>query len=163
MDALRCLLDTPKLCIWYDPVNDWLYNQWLGYHDNVSVMACTQAISACLRTQPCPKILSDHSQLSGNWLAASPLVGQQGLAQLATQGVAYFAWVYSPHYADRLAMEQALSYALAPIANIFDNLADAYEWLQRFPRQRSRVEAGTACASPHAPPPSQADHPALFS
>jgi hypothetical protein len=135
MDALRCLLATPTLCVWHDPVNDWLYNQWLGEHDEASVLVCTDAIEACLRAQPCPKILSDHSQLSGNWLTASPLVGQQGLARLAAQGVAYFAWVYSPCYRDRLAMERALSYSVVPFVNIFDNLADAYAWLQRVPVQ----------------------------
>ena len=123
----------PGLRVSYDPVNTWLYNQWLGEHTEASVKVCAEAVCACLRAQPCAKILSDHSQLRGDWQAAAAWVGQENFAHLAAQGIAYFAWVYSPSYTDRVAMERTLLYTKAPLVAIFDDLAEAYDWLQRCP------------------------------
>ncbi|MGI4738101.1 MAG: hypothetical protein ACRYG7_23275 [Janthinobacterium lividum] len=135
---MRCLLNTPSLRVSYDPVNAWLYNQWLGEHTAISVLACADLILECLRAQPCTKILSDHSELRGDWQAAAPLIGSRGLAQLAEQGVTCFAWIYSPFHTNRAAMERALHYKREPNKKepaiaIFDDLAEAYEWLQRAP------------------------------
>jgi hypothetical protein len=133
MEELHCLFNTAGLRVFYDPLNKWLYNQWLGEHTASSIVAGAEAIAHCLSTQPCTKILSDHSQLCGAWMGAALFVGQQGLARLAGQGIVYFAWVYSPSQISRAAMDQALLYAPTPAISTFDNVADAYEWLRRLP------------------------------
>jgi hypothetical protein len=45
MEALHCLVTTPSLCIFYDTANQWLYNQWLGMHDQESVRRGAELIS----------------------------------------------------------------------------------------------------------------------
>jgi hypothetical protein len=136
MEELTCLLDTPGLRISSDEANNWLYNQWLGMHNEDSVKMYASHICACLRQRPFTKILSDHSGLVGNWQGAAPWIGQEYFVRLAAQGIAYFAWVYNEHYHDRLAMEQTLYYTTSPVVAIFDDVASAYEWLQHCPTPR---------------------------
>jgi hypothetical protein len=129
MEALQALVVTPTLCVAYDPPNQWLYAQWRGVHDTESVRAGAEAIFACLATHPCPKLLSDHSQLQGDWRPAIAPVVQRNFARLAAHGVSYVAWVCSWEYTDRVAMEQLLRQLSQPSVNLFDELASAYEWL----------------------------------
>jgi hypothetical protein len=110
MEELRCLVDLPGLRVSRDEANGWLYNQWLGEHDEASVKYYAASICACLTARPCTKILSDHSGLVGNWQGASPWVGREYFDRLAQQGILYFAWVYNLGYYDRVAMEKTLFY-----------------------------------------------------
>ena len=142
MEEPRCLFDTPGLRISYDAANGWLYSQWLGEHNAASVRQGAEAVCACLAAQPCTKLLSDHSLLLGNWEGMSPREGQQLFARMAARGVAYLAWVYSPVYTGRSAMEHALLYATAPTVSIFDDLADACTWLQHCPSRPATTERG---------------------
>jgi hypothetical protein len=132
MEEFTCLINTPGLRISYDESNQWLYNQWLGRHDMESVPKCAELIHACLATNPCPKMLSDHSLLTGDWQPAIPTV-QAAFACMASQGVAYIAWVHSPLYSDYLAMEKAMLHITCPTVAIFDDVYAAYAWLQRMP------------------------------
>jgi len=133
MEILHCLLDTPGLRISYDAANHWLYNQWIGVYDEAAVRERVQDVFACLATQPCPRILSDHSQLTGNWLSASVWIGEHYFERLVKYGITHFAWVYSAAYPDRLAMEKTLSFTTHPVVAIFDDVASAYEWLRQCP------------------------------
>lgn len=133
MEELTCLLDTPGLRIYSDEANGWLYNQWLGMHDEVSVKTYASYICACLQQRPVSKILSDHTGLVGNWQGAAPWIGKEYFVRLAAQGIAYFAWVYNENYHDHLAMEQTLYYTTHPAVAIFDDVASAYEWLRHCP------------------------------
>ena len=129
MDELHCLLDTPTLRVSYDTANKWLYNQWQGMHDPESVRRASLRIFDCLAQQPCAKMLSDHSLVQGHWPAVTTPAMQQNLQLLGTYGIAYFAWVPSLDYDNRLSMEQVLRQTSTPIAGIFDEVASAYDWL----------------------------------
>ena len=133
MEELCCLVDLPGLRVSRDEANGWLYNQWLGEHDEASVKYHAAKICACLTARPCPKILSDHSGLAGNWQGASPWVGRGFFDRLAQQGVLYFAWVYNLGYYDRVAMEKTLFYTTRPIVALFGEVASAYDWLRSCP------------------------------
>lgn len=129
METLHYLVVTPSLCVAYDSTNKWLYNQWLGPHTPESVRWAAETIFCCLAAHPCTKMLSDHSQLQGNWQRAIPTIVQQNFERLAQQGIRYLAWVYSCEYADRLAMEHLLPQLSQPVVNIFDEVAAACDWL----------------------------------
>lgn len=45
--------------------------------------------------------------------------------------MAYFAWVCSPCYPDRVALEETLRHTAIPCRVTFNNLADACDWRQR--------------------------------
>jgi hypothetical protein len=135
MEELHCLVDLPGLRVSCDEANGWLYNQWLGEHDEASVKHYAANICACLAAWPCTKILSDHSGLVGNWQGASPWVGRDYFDRLAQQGILYFAWVYNLGYYDRVAMEKTLFYTTRPVVAIFGDVASAYDWLRSCPAE----------------------------
>jgi hypothetical protein len=91
MEELRCLLDLPSLRVSSDEANGWLYNQWLGEHNQASVKHYGVIICACLKARPATKILSDHTGLVGNWRGASPWMGRNYFDRLAGRGILYFA------------------------------------------------------------------------
>jgi hypothetical protein len=130
MEQLRCLLDTPGLRVSYDTVNQWLYNQWRGSHTEATIKEGAAGIYACLAHQPCAKILSDHSEVIGNWQGAAPWVGRQYFDRLARRGIRHFAWVYAPGYYDRVAMERSRFFSTHPVVAIFNDVASAYDWLR---------------------------------
>ena len=140
MEEPRCLYDSPGLRVSLDEANGWLYNQWLGVHNEESIKEAAAAIWACLHAHPCAKVLSDHSGLISDWQGVAPWIGQDYLDHLAAQGVRYFAWVYSQHYHDRTAMEQALYLSKRPMVAIFDDVASAYEWLRNCSTHWPEVE-----------------------
>jgi len=137
MEELRCLFDSPGLRITYDARNEWLYNQWRGQHDEASVQAGGLQVYACLAQQPCTKVLSDHSELHGDWLQGDVRLSRYYFNRLAALGVVRFAWVYGPDYRDRAAMERACCLLTRPVVAIFDEVASAYEWLQQRPAPTS--------------------------
>jgi hypothetical protein len=132
MEEPICLLDTPGLRIQHDVANQWIYNQWLGEHTTDSVRYYGELVYECLQKHPCPKVLSDHSLLTGDWSLVVPGC-RHFFERMADLGVAYFAWVYSPCYNDRVAMEKALLHIVRPTAASFDDICSAYEWLRRKP------------------------------
>lgn len=130
MEELYCLVDLPGLRVSCDEANGWLYNQWLGEHDEASVRHHAASICASLTARPCTKILSDHSGLVGNWQSAAAWIGREYFDWLAQQGILYFAWVYNPGYYDQVAMDKALYYTTRPVVAVFGDLASAYDWLR---------------------------------
>lgn len=142
MEELRCLLNSPGLRVSYDAPNGWLYNQWRGTHDAASIKMHADGIAACLAAQPCSKILSDHSELTGTWHGVAPWIGGYYFDRLAALGVAHFAWVCAADYHDRMAMERACFLLPRPVVAIFSEVASAYDWLQRCPSQASQLAWG---------------------
>jgi hypothetical protein len=138
MEDLRCLLETPAITISYDTTNHLLYNQWHGLHDAASVRVCAEQIFACLAAYPCLKMLSDHSQLRGNWQPAIPSVVQQNFARLAAHGIRYVAWVHSFQPDDLLAMEKVVLHMAQPLVGLFDEVASAHDWLLHCPTDMPR-------------------------
>jgi hypothetical protein len=133
MEELPYLFDSPGLRITYDATNKWLYNQWRGLHDEVSIQAGGLQVYACLAQYPCTKILSDHSELHGDWQQGNVEHSLRYFSRLAALGITQFAWVYGPDYRDRAAMERSYYLLTEPVVAVFDDIASAYEWLRQCP------------------------------
>jgi hypothetical protein len=129
--SLNCLLDTPLLTIYHDVANGWLYNEWKGTHNPDTVLACIGHILACLDATGCRKMLSDHTEFTGDWKQVAPRVGREVFEQIAARGVSAFAWVHGPDCRDQLAMHQVQYLTAQPNLAIFDDVATAYLWLQQ--------------------------------
>ncbi|RZJ95065.1 MAG: hypothetical protein EOO60_01500 [Hymenobacter sp.] len=138
METLQYLVVTPSLCVAYDTTNRWLYNQWLGMHDKESIRLGAEAIFACLAAHPCTKMLSDYSQLKGDWRPDVSAVVYRNFERLTEHGISYVAWVCSFEYADRMAMEQLLRELAQPTISLFDEVASAYDWLLQCPAVKPR-------------------------
>lgn len=134
MDSiLCCLVNTPLLAIHHDVANGWLYNEWRGIHSAQTVPVCAAHIFACLDATKCQKMLSDHTDLTGDWQSVARHVGREAFEQTAARGVRAIAWVYGPDYHDQLAMHLAERVTTRPAVAIFGDVASAYLWLQRTP------------------------------
>ncbi|OON69302.1 hypothetical protein B0919_08405 [Hymenobacter sp. CRA2] len=123
----------------YDAVQQCLFSEWTGRHDQASVRKYCEQILSCLYAHPVGKILSDHSQLQGEWHEAASWVGTRMFSRFAALGVGHVAWVAAQqNQADRSAMEAALRAADYPVVSIFDDVDSAYSWLLQAPQQLTR-------------------------
>lgn len=119
------------LTIQHDAATACLYNQWKGPQDVDTVLGCINHILACLEATACQKILSDHTEFTGDWRQLVPRVGGEVLTQMAAQGVRAFAWVHGPDLRDQLAMHQTVQLGAHLTIALFDDIATAYLWLQQ--------------------------------
>ena len=98
MEELDFLVNTAGLSVAYDAENDWLYTRMCGWHDLASMQISAYQVYNCLQERPCTKMLSDHSELLGNWNGAVPYLRPWYFERLAAQGVTHLAWVYAKGY-----------------------------------------------------------------
>jgi hypothetical protein len=131
MSGPQHLLNISYISITYDRCNSWLYVDWKGHLDEQSVRAGCHQILTYLRLTNCTKILNDNSSVSGDWECASRWLGQEFLPCLAEAGLLYLAWVYSPNYLSRRAIDTALSFVTVPTVVSFEDVDAAYTWLRR--------------------------------
>jgi hypothetical protein len=125
------LLDISYISITYDHCNEWLYVDWKGHQDEQTVQAGCLQLLTYLRATNCKKVLNDNSNVTGDWECASRWLGQEFLPRLAEAGLHYLAWVYSPNYLSRRAIDTALSFVTIPTVVSFEDVDAAYTWLRR--------------------------------
>jgi len=135
VEELDFLVNTAGLSVAYDAENDWLYTRMCGWHDLASMQISAYQVYNCLQERPCTKMLSDHSELLGNWNGAVPYLRPWYFERLAAQGVTHLAWVYAKGYYDRVAMEHSCYHLTRPLVALFNDVASAYDWLRNAPRQ----------------------------
>lgn len=143
--ALVPLVDTPGLSISYDANNQWHYVEWKGKHDPVSSWAACALMLDTLRAFPCSKILNDNSGIQRTTMQLSAR-SLDWLAQMHAAGLQCLAWVLPQKLASRRTTEGIVLQIAAPTVCTFDELASAYDWLQRQP---SNGPAGWAPAVGH--------------
>ena len=124
------LLNISYISIIHDHCNNWLYVDWKGHQDEQSVRAGCLHVLTCLRATNCKKILNDNSNVNGDWERASRWLGQDFLPLLSEAGLHYLAWVYSPSYFSRRAIDTALSFVTIPTVVSFEDVDAAYSWLR---------------------------------
>ncbi|MGI4824442.1 MAG: hypothetical protein ACRYFV_24805 [Janthinobacterium lividum] len=126
------LVDTSGLSISYDADNQWQYVEWKGKHDPVSSWAACALMLDTLRAFPCSKILNDNSGIKRTTMQLSAR-SLAWLAQMHAAGLQCLAWVLPEKLASRRTTEGIVLQIAAPAVCTFDELASAYEWLQRQP------------------------------
>jgi hypothetical protein len=129
---LQFFVNTPGLSIGYDHVNDWLYTDWRGAHDQDSSQAACLLMLDALRAHPCRKILNDNSSVTRQTMQLS-LWGAWWLEEMMNAGLEYVAWVFPRDFEARVATEQTVGRIQRPVVATFDDVASAYVWLQQQP------------------------------
>lgn len=128
---MEVLYDSSPLTISYDPAHDWLYVEWRGSHTAASARSGGEQVLACLRQQPCRKMLNDNTQVTSDWESAARWVGGEYYQQLAELRMRYVAWVCATNWSARKSMETAMLFITEPTVVLFDDVATAYSWLVR--------------------------------
>lgn len=139
MGCLRILLDTSSITIAHDLCNQWLYIDWKGPQNEQSVRAGCEQVLTFLRLTKCQKILNDNTNVTGDWQEASRWIGEEFIRSLAEAGLRYLAWVYSPNYLSRRAVDSTLAFVTCPMVVSFEDLASAYTWLRESVRPQPHI------------------------
>lgn len=130
--TLQTLLEDPHVTISYDHSNDWLYVNWHGDQDFVSVQQGGSDILRLLRQQRCHKVLNDNTLVTSMWSDAAEWAGKEWFPAMTAVGLQYFAWVYSPNLYSRLSTDLTLQFAVGnPIVATFDDIETAQAWLKQ--------------------------------
>lgn len=129
--ALQKLFEEPHITISYDHVNEWLYTDWHGEQNLVTVQHGASELLRLLRLHRCQKVLNDNTRVTSMWSEAAEWAGKELFPALADAGLQYFAWIYSPNIYSRLSTDLTLQFTTGrPIVATFDDLATAKAWLE---------------------------------
>ncbi|MDO7874255.1 hypothetical protein Q5H93_05880 [Hymenobacter sp. ASUV-10] len=87
-----------------------------------------------LRTEPCPKLLNDHRELTGGFTEANSWIEQVWTPLILDAGLRHFAQVMSPDIFGQLAIGN-LQMRIGEVfeMRMFDRLETAQEWLRGQP------------------------------
>lgn len=124
------LLTSDILDVHYDEENAWLYLDWKGPQDLATVQAACGQLTAIIQQTNAHKALNDNTHITETSWELVEWVAQDYLARAATAGIEYVAWVRSPLLACCSNIEHMSAFSDSrPVVALFDNLAEAYEWL----------------------------------
>ena len=128
--SLQTLFDNPSITIAYDHLNDWLYVDWHGDQNLLSVQHGAGEIMRSLVQQRCGKVLNDNTHVTSMWSEAAEWAGREWFPAMTAAGLRYFAWVYSPNLYSRLSTDLTLQYTTGnTVISTFDDLDTAQAWL----------------------------------
>lgn len=125
------LLKEKSIVLEYDPENQWILADWIGYQTVDSVKHGCEKMLEFLVQKKCGKVLNDNTHVTGIWSGASAWVGSDWLPRMSKAGLRQFAWVYSPSAFSRLSTNESLrNLDQKEIAKTFDDKDSAMEWLR---------------------------------
>lgn len=125
------LLKEKSIVIEYDPVNNWILVDWIGYQTVDSVKHGCEKMLEFLSQYRCQKVINDNTNVTGIWSGASAWVGSDWLPRMSKAGLKQFAWVYSPSAFSRLSTDESLrNLNQKEIARTFNDMEAAREWLK---------------------------------
>ena len=127
---LQLLQETSLVSVYYDAQNDWLFSDWRGDLSLADVQAGCLTIAQCFLERTYPRILNSNCDVTGMSASAPQWLAQEYLPHLGLAGIEYLAWVCAPSLLLRHLAGEAVRQLRAPMVATFDDLADAYAWLQ---------------------------------
>jgi hypothetical protein len=114
----------------YDPQDNLILNNWIGYQTFDKVVAGSKACLDELRKRKCSRVLNDNSLVSGPWDHANTWIKEEWMPQAMAAGLQYFAHVVNPN---TLAEASALSMHRNARGlfwmQVFSNRSEAKVWL----------------------------------
>lgn len=100
MEAIKSkkevLFNNTSLTIEYDSQNNFLYANWKGYQTEESIKSGCGKMLQFLKEKRCTKVLNDNTLVKGTWSSSATWGASVWFPQMASAGLKYFAWVYSP-------------------------------------------------------------------
>lgn len=110
---------------------NWIHARWHGRQTLGSIMDGGLTYVDMLRAEPCPKLLNDHRDLTGDFSDANSWIEEVWTPLIITAGLRYIAQVLSPDIFGQLAIEN-LQMRIGDLLHIhlFDELDAAQHWLR---------------------------------
>lgn len=142
---LQLLCDTPPVAVYYDCFNDWLFVDWHGELSLAQVQLGCLAIARCFLERTYQRVLNNNCDVTGMSSEAPAWLAEHFLPHLELAGIEYLAWICAPSPLLKHLTSQAVRQLRAPVVVIFDDVADAYSWLQH--TRFAHLDAAEATAS----------------
>ncbi|UOQ52326.1 hypothetical protein [Hymenobacter cellulosivorans] len=119
------------LTINYDAVNNWVYNNWIGYQTHAGILVGAEAGLEVLMKRQCPYLLNDNSLVVGPWDHAVEWIAQDWTPRAIAGGLTHFAHVVDPGSLAALSAE-AMHTSIGDYFQMrtFGSLAEAQTWLR---------------------------------
>ena len=127
---LQLLRDTLHVSVYYDSSNEWLFVDWRGDLSLSRVQAGCLTIAQCFLERSYARILNNNSDVTSMSASVAGWLAEQYLPHLGLAGIEYLAWVCGPGIQLKHLTTEAVRQLRTPVVNIFDDIADAYSWLQ---------------------------------
>lgn len=125
------LYQSPTICIYYDFVDDWLYNDWIGEQTVESIKEGCEQFLLLLIAERTHKLLNDNTNVTNIWSDAAEWIATDFAPRCAAAGLEYIAWVYSPDHFSRLSADEVMERHITSTVTIaFDNIEEAKDWLR---------------------------------
>jgi hypothetical protein len=124
---MESLLKAKNIEITYDPINKYIYCNWIGYQNKQSIMTTGGIILDFLKQKKVSKVLNDNTLVEGPWQDAAEWTAKVWFPDMIKAGLKHFAWIFSPNIFSVLSAKKAM-----PSDNIvksFDGLEEARQWL----------------------------------
>jgi hypothetical protein len=151
---LQLLHDTVPVAAYYDAHNDWLFADWRGELNLDQVQAGCLTLAQCFLERTYTRVLNSNCDVTHMSAEAPVWLARDYLPHLGLAGIEYLAWVCAPSLLLKHFASEAVGQLQTPTVAMFDDVADAYTWLQhthlgpgvpavanRHSRLRNRVEA----------------------
>ena len=142
---LQLLQYAPPVFVYYDTLNDWLFADWHGDLNLARVQEGCLTIAECFLRHSTTRVLNSNCEVTHMSADVPAWLAKPYLPSLRLAGVQHMAWVYGP----APLLQRYVEEAVRPIDDgaviaLFNNLADAYDWLQR-----SQFHHQASAATPH--------------
>lgn len=119
------------LTIEYDTVNNWIYNNWLGYVSPNNVKLGSLAVLEAFQEYKTPYGLNNNIELVGRWDESVDWIEKEWMPKAVAAGLRCYAHVANKESfaAPSAAAMQSRSQDMFDM-RVFDNLESAKKWLR---------------------------------
>ncbi|MBT2557624.1 STAS/SEC14 domain-containing protein [Hymenobacter sp. ISL-91] len=123
------------LTIAYEPANEWVYNNWVGYQTYAGIVAGANACLAPLLAHACPYLLNDNREVIGPWDHAVEWIVTDWAPRALAQGLTHFAHVVSPEALAAISAEAMhIGFGGRLEMKMFGDIDEAKAWLRQAQR-----------------------------
>ena len=127
------------ITIEYDHINEWVYNNWIGYQTYIGIVAGADSCLHQLEENNCTLLLNDNREVVGPWDHAVEWIVTNWAPRAIAQGLTHFANVVSRESMAALsadAMHLGLDGQLQ--MRSFGDIDQAKAWLRAAKRSSSK-------------------------
>lgn len=124
---MESLFKAKNIEITYDPVNKYMYCNWIGFQNKQSIMATGAIILDLLKKKGTSKVLNDNTLVTGPWQEAAEWTATVWFPEMIKAGLLHFAWVFSQNIFAELSAKKAMP--ANDIVKSFNGLEEARQWL----------------------------------
>ena len=126
---MESLFKAKNIEITYDPANQYLYCNWIGFQNTQSIMSAGTTILEQLNKKRATKVLNDNTLVTGPWQEAAEWTSTVWFPDMIKAGLRHFAWVFSRDIFSELSAKKAMP--ANDIVKSFNDLEDARKWLTK--------------------------------